>query len=77
MSELAVERKQLVISRVFANDNQAQILDEQAGFHCVGFQPFKHMHRHREGVLFYYRLGRPDIVKRLPISGPTTRFRRR
>ena len=68
ISDLAVERKQLVISRVFANDNQAQILHEQAGFHCVGFQPFKHMHRHREGVLFYYRLGRPDIVKRLPIS---------
>src|SRR5687768_10910090 len=38
ISELAVERKQLVISRVFANDNQAQILHEQAGFHCVGFQ---------------------------------------
>jgi CRP/FNR family cyclic AMP-dependent transcriptional regulator len=68
ISDLAVERKQLVISRVFAADNPSQILHEQAGFLCVGFQPFKHMQRHREGVLFYYRLGRPDIVSRLPIS---------
>lgn len=68
VGDLAVERKQVIISRVFANDNQAQILHEQAGFSCVGFQPFKHMHRHREGVLFYYKLGRPDFVKRLPIS---------
>src|SRR2546421_373774 len=68
IGELAVERKQLIISRVFAADNHCQILHEQAGFSCVGFQPFKHMHRRREGVLFYYRLGRPDIVSRLPIS---------
>jgi hypothetical protein len=68
IGDLAVERKQLVISRVFAADNHAQILHEQAGFVCVGFQPFKHMHRRREGALFYYRLGRPDIVTRLPIS---------
>ncbi|HEY6226592.1 MAG TPA: cyclic nucleotide-binding domain-containing protein [Verrucomicrobiae bacterium] len=68
LGDLSVQRKQLVISRVFAADNQSQVLHEQAGFVCVGFQPFKHMHRHREGVLFYYRLGRPDIVKRLAIS---------
>jgi hypothetical protein len=68
MGDLAVQRKQLVISRVFAADNQAQILHEQVGFVCVGFQPFKHMLTRREGVLFYYRLGRPDIVTRLPIS---------
>jgi hypothetical protein len=68
VGELAIERKQLIISRVFATDNQSQILHEQAGFACVGFQPFKHMHRLREGVLFYYRLGRPDFVSRLPIS---------
>lgn len=66
--EIAMDRKQLVVARVFASDNPAQILHEQAGFVCVGFQPFKHMHRHREGTLFYLKLGRPDIVKRLPIS---------
>jgi Cyclic nucleotide-binding domain len=66
--KLAAERKQILISRVFASDNPAQILHEQAGFVCVGFQPFKHAPRQREGVLFYYRLGRPDIVNRLPIS---------
>lgn len=68
LSDLAVQRKQLVISRVFASDNHAQVLHEKAGFVCVGFQPFKHMHRRREAVLFYYRLGRPDIISRLPIS---------
>src|SRR4051812_27545003 len=68
IGDLAVQRKQLVISRVFAADNQAQSLHEQAGFVCVGFQPFKHMQSRRESVLFYYRLGRPDIVTRLPIS---------
>jgi hypothetical protein len=68
VTEVAMERKQLVVARVFASDNAAQILHEQAGFACVGFQPFKHMHRHREGTLFYYRLGRADLVKRLPIS---------
>lgn len=66
--DIAGERKQLLVARVFASDNPAQILHEQAGFLCVGFQPFKHTLRRREGVLFYYRLGRPDIVKRLPIS---------
>lgn len=68
LSELALERKQILIARVLAADNQSQILHEQAGFICAGFQPFKHMLRRREGVLFYYRLGRPDFVKRLPIS---------
>jgi hypothetical protein len=68
ISEITLERKQILISRVFASDNAAQILHEQAGFVCIGYQPFKHMHRRREGILFYYRLGRPDIIKRLPIS---------
>lgn len=68
VGEIAAERHQLLVARVFASDNAAQILHEQAGFACVGFQPFKHSIRRRESILFYYRLGRADIVKRLPIS---------
>jgi hypothetical protein len=66
--ELASERKQLLVSRVFGSDNPQQILYEHAGFCCVGFQPIKHTHRVREGVLFYYHLTRHDFENRLPIS---------
>jgi hypothetical protein len=64
----ASERKQLLISRVLGSDQQQQLLYETAGFSCVGFQPFKHTYRVREGVLFYYRVAGHDISKRLPIS---------
>lgn len=67
-AETANERKQLLISRVIASDQQQQLLYENAGFVCVGFQPFKHTHRVRESVLFYYRLAGHDISSRLPLS---------
>ncbi len=66
--ELASERKQLLISRVLASDQQQQLLYETNGFVCVGFQPFKHTHRVRESALFFYRPGGHDISNRLPIS---------
>jgi len=34
----------------------------------VGYQPFKHMNRVREGTLFYVRVTRPDLLTRSPIS---------
>ncbi len=68
MNELGTQRKQLIVSRVFASDNRLQILYENAGYVCVGFQPFKHMHRVREGVLFYVRASQSGLVTRLPIS---------
>ena len=37
--KLSMERKQVLISRVVASDNRQQILFENAGFACVGFQP--------------------------------------
>jgi hypothetical protein len=66
--ELGAERGLMMIARVLASDNRQQILFENLGFSCAGFQPFKHLHRMREGVLFYVRFGRPDRVARLPLS---------
>lgn len=58
----------MVVTRVLASDNAQQILWEKLGYTCVGFQPFKHIHRAREGVLFYVRLGKINLDTRLPIS---------
>lgn len=66
--QVSEERSQVVVARVFASDNARQALFEHAGFVCVGFQPFKHMLRTREGVLFYLRLVPSDVIARLPIS---------
>ncbi|MEW6161371.1 MAG: cyclic nucleotide-binding domain-containing protein, partial [Verrucomicrobiota bacterium] len=41
---------------------------EKLGFTCVGFQPFKHMARVREGGLFYLWTGSNHLGARLPIS---------
>lgn len=65
---MAEERRQLAVTRVLASDNEHQALCEQLGFSCAGFQPFKHMLRHREGALYYLRLARADLVCRLPLS---------
>jgi hypothetical protein len=53
--ELCAHQK-AIVTRVFASDNAAQVLVETAGYACVGFQPSKHLHRTREGILFYARL---------------------
>ncbi len=67
-AEACNARGQIVIARVLASDNPMQILYEKAGFVCVGFQPFKHLNRVREGALFYARVGRTEGVTRLPLS---------
>jgi hypothetical protein len=74
IDELATERKQILVSRVFASDNKLQILYEQAGYFCVGFQPFKHMHRMREGALFYVKIGQPEGFSRFPFSESLTQI---
>lgn len=56
------------IVRVLASDNNQQILFEKMGYVCVGFQPSKHLHRAREGVLFYMKQARALLETRLPIS---------
>jgi CRP/FNR family transcriptional regulator, cyclic AMP receptor protein len=55
------------ITRLLASDNAQQILFEKNGYACVGYQPFKHLHRAREGVLFYVRSSHP-VETRLPVS---------
>jgi len=66
--EMALERKQLLISRVIASDRQQQLLYESGGFICVGFQPFKHAHGARENILFYCHVGGHDLARRSPVG---------
>lgn len=68
IDELISLRRQSAVARVLASDNAQQILFENHGFSCVGFQPYKHQHRVREGVLFYTRLGHLEAIPRLPLS---------
>jgi CRP/FNR family cyclic AMP-dependent transcriptional regulator len=65
--EVADGKKAMAVVRVLASDNPQQILFESQGFDCVGFQPLKHMHRAREGVLFYVRANRDALAKRVPM----------
>jgi hypothetical protein len=66
--QLSQERGQMLVVRLLASNGRLQALFEQSGFSCVGFQPFKHALRAREGVLFYLRTLRPDTLTRLPVS---------
>ena len=68
VTEVAVERKQHSVTRVFASDHSQQALFEKMGYACVGYQPFKHMNRVREGALFYVRPTNPELLARLPLS---------
>jgi hypothetical protein len=45
-------------------------LIEELGYVCVGFQPLKHLCMVREGILFYVRIGAPELLARLPLSQP-------
>jgi CRP/FNR family transcriptional regulator, cyclic AMP receptor protein len=68
ISDVAAQRKQHSVARILASDIAQQVLYEKLGYVCVGFQPFKHMNRVREGTLFYVRAARPDSVERIHIS---------
>ena len=65
---LAAQRGHWIIARVLASDFAQQTLLENAGFVCVGYQPYKHAHPGREGVLFYLRMGPREAIARLPLS---------
>jgi hypothetical protein len=65
---LAFEQGHLVVGRVLNSDQAQQHLFENLGYVCVGFQPAKHLLRVHEGVLFYVRIGRPELISRLPPS---------
>ena len=68
VNDVSAKRGHMVIARVLASDNAQQILFEGQGYTCVGFQPLKHMHRSREGVLFYVRVQQAALATRLPLS---------
>jgi hypothetical protein len=68
IEELSAQEKHLIVVRILASDNSQQILFEKQGFICVGYQPFKHLHRSREGVLFYVHFFGEVLATRLPLS---------
>lgn len=68
ITELAVLRRQLCVTRVLASDGPQQVLIEKTGFVCVGFQPLKHITKNREEVLFYVKRARSMTSNRLPLS---------
>ena len=68
VNDLADKRGEMVITRVSPLDNPQQILFENLGYVCVGYQPLKHMLQKRTGMLFYVRAAKPVLVTRLPLS---------
>ena len=71
-NKIASERGEMAIVRIAANDNAQQILFENLGFVCVGFQPLKHLLQQRVGVLFYVRGANSVLVARNPLSESLT-----
>src|SRR2546427_6351999 len=61
ISELATERKQMIVARMLVGDQEQQQLHEKLGYVCAGFQPFKHLFRVRHGTLFYIWCAKPDL----------------
>jgi hypothetical protein len=55
MRHLATERNQTMVTRVVPTDNSQQLLLEQLGFVCAGYQPIKHILGSRLATLFYTR----------------------
>jgi CRP/FNR family transcriptional regulator, cyclic AMP receptor protein len=68
LTELAILRRQMCVTRVLASDGPQQVLIEKSGFVCVGFQPLKHITKTREEVLFYVKRARAMTTNRLPLS---------
>ncbi len=68
VSELAAQRGQMAVIRISALDNPQQILFENLGYACVGFQPLKHLLQQRVGVLFYVRGAKSVLVTRNSLS---------
>jgi len=68
VNELVTKRNEMAIVRIAATDNAQQILFENLGYSCVGFQPLKHMLQQRVGVLFYVHGANSVLVTRNPLS---------
>ncbi|HYV26447.1 MAG TPA: cyclic nucleotide-binding domain-containing protein [Candidatus Eisenbacteria bacterium] len=68
VTQLSVERHQMLVTRVPVNDKTQQILLEGLDYVCVGYQPFKHTLPTRQGILFYVHPASQVLVTRLPLS---------
>jgi CRP-like cAMP-binding protein len=68
INELASQRGEMAVVRISALDNAQQILFENLGYSCVGFQPLKHLLQQRVGVLFYVRGAKSVLVTRNSLS---------
>lgn len=68
VNQLVTQRNEMAIVRIAATDNAQQILFENLGYVCVGFQPLKHMLQQRVGVLFYVHGANSVLVTRTPLS---------
>ena len=68
VSDMTAKRNEMAIVRVVGTDNAQQILFENLGYACVGFQPLKHMLAQRVGVLFYIHGANSVLVTRTPLS---------
>jgi hypothetical protein len=68
VKDLAAQRNKMAIARIAATDNAQQVLFENLGFVCVGFQPLKHMLQQRVGILFYVQGASSVLVTRTPLS---------
>jgi hypothetical protein len=68
VSDLTTQRNEMAIVRIASTDNAQQILFENMGYVCVGFQPLKHMLQQRVGVLFYVHGANSVLVTRTPLS---------
>jgi len=62
------DKKMMTVTRLLASDKKAQVLFEKKGYVCVGYQPLKHLHRAREGVLFYVHPATSGLETHLPMS---------
>jgi CRP/FNR family transcriptional regulator, cyclic AMP receptor protein len=68
VNKIVTERGAMAIVRIVATDNAQQILFENLGYVCVGFQPLKHTLQQRVGVLFYVHGANSILVTRNPLS---------
>jgi CRP-like cAMP-binding protein len=68
VNDLTAQRNEMAVVRIVAADNAQQILFENLGYACVGFQPLKHLLQQRVGVLFYVHGAKSVLVTRNPLS---------
>ncbi len=68
VNDIATKRGEMVVVRIAAINNAQQILFENLGYVCVGFQPLKHLLQQRVGILFYVRGANSVLVTRNPLS---------